>query len=423
MEKSNNSTFCIIPFIQMATNVRGECRLCCESLVGIFKKNGEKYKLGVDKAQDIWHSSRYQEVRQKMLNGEKLPECRNCYDQESRGVTSKRLGDNNAYREYVDLVQKEKKFFTQPIFLDLRLGNKCNLKCRMCHPGSSSLMEKEVQHKWSRDSSYFSYYGENTHRANQSWYDSNQFKQDMEKLLSQLKRAYFAGGEPTINSEFYRFLNACIEGGHSKNIRLGFITNFFRVKDNLFDLFNHFKEVSLVLSIDAIGRRIEYIRHPLKWETMEKNISKLFPLKPNVTTSINCTVSVMNLFYLDELFDYIISLRKKHCEEIEVFLYPLYDPEHLKICILPLHMKHLAAQKVKNIFEKDLSTHDRKQLEGILNFLFSEPENPKQLSVFKEYTLELDHLRNENFSETFEELKELIEPNRRSGGRQQPLLT
>ena len=409
MEKSNNSTFCILPFIHLSANARGECRLCCESPAGILKKNSEKYKLGVDKIQDIWNSPHYQKVRQKMLAGEKPSECRNCYDQEKRGAISKRLRDNNLYSQHIDSVQRENFVFNQPVFLDLRFGNKCNLKCRMCHPVSSSFIAKEVHGKWSRDSSYFSYYEGNSHNLNQPWYDSNRFKQDIEKLLPQLERVYFAGGEPTINPEFYRFLKTCVEKDYAKNITLSVNTNFFRVKDEFFDFLGHFKKAVITLSIDAIGRRAEYIRHPSRWEAVEKNILKLLSSKTNIIVSINCVVSIMNLFYLDDLFDYIISLRKRYCKEIDVLLDPLYDPEHLKICILPLHMKHLAAQKIKKIFEKDLSQYDRTCLESILKFLFSEPENPKKLSVFKEYTLELDHLRNENFSETFGELRELVE--------------
>ncbi len=408
METNENSTFCVLPFIHLSTNVRGKCRLCCESFIEISKENGEKFQVGRDKIQDIWSSSHYQKVRQKMLKGEKLPECRTCYDQEKRGGISKRLRDNHTYKQYVESIQKEKLPLPQPVLLDLRFGNKCNLKCRMCHGQSSSLITDEIQRKWSRTSTYFSYYNHNLNISDQSWYLSDQFKQDLENLLPKVQQVYFSGGEPTINPEFYRFLDLCVKKNYAKNMILVVSTNFFHIKDEFFDFLKPFKKVFLCLSIDAVGDRASYIRHPSRWETVEKNILKLLPLKSNFTVEVCCTVSILNLFYLDEVFDYFISLRKKNHEEILIFLDSIYDPKHLEIGILPLKLKHLALQKIKKILKKDLFPHERKWIQSLINILFSEQENPKQLSVFKEYTLELDSLRNENFSEMFEELRELL---------------
>ena len=361
--------------------------------------------------EDIWFSPTYQLIRQKMIKGETISACRLCDNKESIGGISKRLRENEKYKEQVQAVQAEQSPSPLPTYLDLRFGNKCNLKCRMCNPTSSSLIREEVLNKWSRDSAYFKKYSKLalSKPENQQWYQSDSFLENLNKLLPKLERVYFTGGEPTINPEFYHFLNRCTKGDFAKNIELVIITNFTSIKDEFFRALKNFKKVLLLLSIDAIGRRANYIRHPSKWERIEANLLKLFPISPNVIVQVTCTVSVLNIFYLDELFDYFTSFRSKYEQEIPIDINLLYNPHHLKVSILPSYFKDLALEKIKNIIAKyPLLQREERGLEDLTNLLFSEEENTKQLSIFKEYTLELDNIRNENFSGLFGELKELL---------------
>lgn len=124
---------------------------------------------------------------------------------------------------------------------------------------------------------------------------------------------------------------------------------------------------------------------------------------------MNCTVSILNIFYLDELFNYFTFFRSKYEQEIPIDINLLYDPHHLRASILSTHLKNLAAEKIKKLIEKyPLLQREKKDLKILINFLFSEEENTNQLSIFKEYTLDLDNVRNENFSNLFVELNELL---------------
>ena len=73
----------------------------------------------------------------------------------------------------------------------------------------------------------------------------------------------------------------------------------------MLDYWKHFKRVQLNASIDAVGDRDRYILHPSTWEKIEENFDKLNGI-PSVAIQV-CTVSVLNVCALSELFDWIRS--------------------------------------------------------------------------------------------------------------------
>ena len=77
-------------------------------------------------------------LEDKMLNGERVSECETCYKNESTHGSSTRTWRNAKYFEQHNDLQEQsiKK-------VDLKLGNKCNLKCKMCFPYASSELWKE----------------------------------------------------------------------------------------------------------------------------------------------------------------------------------------------------------------------------------------------------------------------------------------
>ena len=78
----NSETFCLLPFIHMATKTDGDMKLCCRSWpVGNINETTMK---------ELWNSDKYKEVRRMMLNGERPKECDACWRQEDIGVRSMR---------------------------------------------------------------------------------------------------------------------------------------------------------------------------------------------------------------------------------------------------------------------------------------------------------------------------------------------
>ena len=88
---------------------------------------------------DKWFDGKYlTNVRKAMMEGKKLKECDFCYKAEALHGSSPRMGINQRY--FAHNTDPEQKSIKK---IDMKLGNKCNLKCKMCFPYASSELWKE----------------------------------------------------------------------------------------------------------------------------------------------------------------------------------------------------------------------------------------------------------------------------------------
>ena len=103
---------------------------------------GNKLELSTANFGDIQNSNHMRELRQQFLAGEKPQTCRKCWNEERSNRTSKRMHTLNRLKHV--LPEGEWTADAKPLmFLDLKLGNICNLKCRICGSWSSSQFAAE----------------------------------------------------------------------------------------------------------------------------------------------------------------------------------------------------------------------------------------------------------------------------------------
>ena len=142
MKEAYDKFFCILPFIHFATSVNGEVRLCCKVPVSeSIKIDNNKATLATHSIEDFWYSDYMNNVREQMILGQPVKDCKQCYYEDSINLKSKRLNENEYYSDRYGKEGLAKKISLKPnmpIYLDLRLGNLCNLKCRMCSTQYSS---------------------------------------------------------------------------------------------------------------------------------------------------------------------------------------------------------------------------------------------------------------------------------------------
>lgn len=95
----------------------------------------------------IINTSKMKEMRRQMLLGEKPKICSRCYELEDDGLQSHRQGSNHILRNEVEnsinTTKQDGEIFVDVVSMDFRLGNNCNLRCRMCSPFSSKLLIPE----------------------------------------------------------------------------------------------------------------------------------------------------------------------------------------------------------------------------------------------------------------------------------------
>jgi len=63
-------TFCVLPFMHLATNASGKYRVCCNSTPGenhIVDQDGNVMKLDEHDIEDVWNTEFYQTIRKQLV--------------------------------------------------------------------------------------------------------------------------------------------------------------------------------------------------------------------------------------------------------------------------------------------------------------------------------------------------------------------
>ena len=379
-----SKTFCILPWMHLATNASGNLRVCCNSTPGqnfITKEDGTPYKLHKDNLQEAWNSEVYETIRKQMLNGERPEMCTRCFREEDAGVKSARQAWNEKWKQEVEYTI-DAPFDIK--YVDLRLGNLCNLKCRMCNPYASNQWVKE----WAlvEDALEPSEY---ERLSKMTWPEHEKTWENLFSIADTVDEIYLTGGEPTIIQEQHRLLDYFIDKGTAYKIKLKYNTNLTNVPKHLIDKWTKFKKVQLNCSIDAVGELDRYIRYPSNWNKIQENFDIVRKLE-NVYIEIHCTVQMYNILRLHEFLDWAEPYGHK------IYLNILNHPEYLNIRVLNNDLK----QTVKETLSK--YKHIPK-VQGVIDYMLAEDWNSLYLK-FKEYTDKLDLSRNEKLEKIIPEL-------------------
>ena len=258
-DKINN--ICVAPFVHMYIHSNEGERICCMSTEETYVDNTTELNL-----EKRWTSSYYKDIRTKFLNNEQPDICDKCFSLERTGGTSDRMRFNNLYLE--DLIPNVDtgNQYNTPFDLDIRPGNLCNLRCRMCGPVSSSQLQKEAQ----ENKSLYEIIGSGEITSSDVLsreYNINYILENAE----QSKRIKFLGGEPTIMPEVDKILDILIERELFET-PLHFTTNCTNGNKRFIDKIQKFKNVSFNYSVDGVGKVVEYIRDPVKFNSINTNI-------------------------------------------------------------------------------------------------------------------------------------------------------
>ena len=426
-----SKTFCILPFIHMATRPNGDVRLCCTSNasgaglidtknIGLVTNDGIKMNLRDHTIEEVWNSEFMKSTRLTLLNNNIPDSCQKCFTEESKGIKSKRYWEHEVWGQRLNIDERVGMMSpdgTMPVdipYFDLRLGNLCNLKCIMCSPHDSSSWIKDWKLQtpqytneilkedqlWDRTMDY-------------TWYQKGSFIESMKHQVQNIKELYFAGGEPLLIPEHYNILPWLVDSGHSKDVILRYNSNGTQLSDDLLELWNHFKLVKFNLSVDAYGDKNDYIRYPSQWATITENLHKLDNTPDNIVVNMACAVQAMNVLYLDELVDWKMSQNFKKINTKEygaglIGLHLVYLPSYMNVRVLPHELKLEASKKIHNLIEKyssqsfDNDPYGKQRWLGLIEYMREDWSN--KLPALKEYLEVTDRTRNTNYTQTFKDL-------------------
>lgn len=361
-------TLCPIPWTTMEVRENGDIFPCCmcDQSASVGSIN--------DGLQETFKNNKMDQLRQEFLIGNKPTGCSSCWSREEQGLVTNRIRHRNYLLKDLLIRGLDIPTIKQ---LDLKFGKTCNFKCRICSPGSSSLFAEEnakfkkinfvIEKNWSKDTGHLS---------------------KIIELLPNLDNIDMYGGEPFLLKDFAKVLEIAIDQGYAKDIRLHYNTNGSIYPKELIKYWPSFREVDIHFSIDVLGPKFALERGNT-WEEVESNILKIKNLNlPNLKLAVMPAVSIMNIYYLDEVLDWAnghnFTINPQH----------VITPSAFSLSQLTREAKDLIIEKFKN--------HPWPEMKKILETIQQTPDSDGVEFVKK--TQHFDKLRNENFSETHPEI-------------------
>jgi sulfatase maturation enzyme AslB (radical SAM superfamily) len=375
--------------------------------------------VGVNESLDtFWNSDYMKQSRIKAINGEEIKGCEECYRSEKNGGTSLRrdlvdIYENN--KDYLDSVKMAQEFNghldKSPTAVELRVGNLCNLKCRMCQPQDSDLINKEYKELISLDSSLSNILPIVDFEIND---DLTNYIKGIRDNASTIKVIRFSGGEPLINKSFYELLDYLIEGDYAKNIEFRLNTNLTKMKEETLEKLSKFKHVTIDFSIDGLESVYEYIRYPMVWGITKNKIEMTYNFMVNhgnISMNANFTVQIYNVFNMFDLIDFFLS------KSILPILHILQNPSYLNVRNMTDNLKKDLTIKIdETLDEIDSKGYPNKfQVNWVIERLIaiknqlSLDGNDYQVELFKKFTMTLDVKRNQNISTMIPEISKYYE--------------
>ncbi len=390
-EKNRSDTFCVAPWVQVATNSSGYFRVCCHSISGknlIRDEGGQALRVDQHGIEEAWHAESYRSIRTQFLAGLRPEMCSRCFKEEDAGIKSARQKWN---ARWTSLHEQETLPPLDIRYVDLRLGNLCNLRCRMCNPYSSSQWVDE----WNQVVGLAQLVPpqaltqeEHTRLKKLNWSENDKTWQHLEKIISTVEEVYLTGGEPFLSEQQVLLLRKMIEEGCSDRISIKYNTNLTVLPEKVVELWKFFRKVQVNVSVDGISRLNEYIRHPTKWSIFEKNFRRICDLRDSgmrLDIGVHTTVQTYNILRLDEIISYFYPIVGS-----QLYFNILNHPHCLNIRCLPAELKNLALERLSSLRDLD-------SVNTVIAYLdIEEVEQKIHFEEFIQYTKKLDEIRGQN---------------------------
>lgn len=416
MSELRSNTICALPWKHLATHPDGGVTPCCisdhsggvnrarnyseDGADYIDKKRVHVLSLNDSTISEVVNCDYFKEIRLQMLQDEKPYACRRCYEEEDAGHRSKRIAETELLeftKDAANLVTDVDGSITPDLeFIELRLGNICNLKCKSCNPGSSS--------KWVSDYSAvqvtFPFVTKFPAKLNASWTESDAFWTDLFTCSKNTKLIYVNGGEPTLVEKQWGYLDSLIAAGQTEKVTLWYNINLTSLPDQLLHRLRQFKNVQITGSVDDIYSRNDYLRTGSKFDVILDNIHRL-KAEPDFKLSLNQTVSWMNALYIAQFAAFADSL------EIPFHLNMVYDPAFLS----PWHLP----KAIKDAIVADTAPVLQSWKQGSLVTALSKESDMSLLLDGMRYNKFLDERQTGNKNKLIDVMPELVEQLKEAG--------
>lgn len=279
-----SNSYCEKAFTHINAHANGHYRLCCYARV---HPELAKYKTQTTPPFEYFLSPEMESIRSDMQSGKRIPGCEFCYEIEDDGLISPRLEINN--NRHFTKVEDHSVSVQVRIF-----GNACNLSCYMCFPYNSTTRNKEIK---TLDTDIFT--------TVESDFYQREIEVSTQDVLDNIDLIDFItiiGGEPFVMRPHWEFLDSIPDSKKSK-IEIRYQTNLYKLhhmKWDIRDYFGKFKKITLFVSADHYGDRLEWIRYPIDADEFENNLMEF----QKHIQEIHLCVSILNAHDTKRIINY-----------------------------------------------------------------------------------------------------------------------
>ena len=415
---------CALLWSHVANEPGGTCRTCCIAKDRIKDKNGNEMNLATSTLTEVLQSEFVKEIRDELREGGEPANCETCWIDERNGKESKRIQYNeywnNFYGDQHTVWEQEP---SKVIDAQLIFDNTCNLKCRSCNTNYSSKWREEAVDRGVP-------FWENDAPINMMDEERSKFWTELDNWTNDILRLEIMGGEPFYMKQFREFARLLIEKKTAQRISLTLSTNgTVANKELLESMATNFKDLAFSVSIDGVEDKFTYLRHPGNWEETKANLDYYYELHNSLypcNVQITHTVTALNIMYLPEFYEYF----KNRWPNFKIWNNIAHYPKWITCAVLPARAK----KEITNKLHRYDFGVNHSEIESLIDYmntpLYSNGESvpgnirsrfdkakllmldnrniEKKYDTFKNQIAGGDIYRQENFTEVFTELHELI---------------
>jgi len=395
--------FCVLPWVSLEASPIGTVRPCCLADDELLDDTGEKFSLLTADFDSIQNSRAMTQLREEFLAGKQPQTCRKCWNEERAGRTSKRMHTLDRMKHMG--ISGEWTADAKPLmFLDLKLGNICNLKCRICGSWSSSQFATEELNHMGADEDRKKSFPYQMLRAG-AWPRENQsFWAEIDACLDHIRYIEFTGGEPFMIAEHFDMLQGIVDRGIAHQVEIHYNTNGTHYPAEAEEIWRHFKTVEVAFSIDDVGERFEYQRTNADWAVVLDNITSFQYLQtqlPNLRLQCCSTVNVFNVRYIDQLANWIVLQKFDF-----VYWNMMHDAWYFSIATLPDSAKAAITDHLRSA---DIPPKYRDEFDRIIDFMNNGASTDGFMTRMK--IADLDRKRSQNLMDVAPELAHILNYN------------
>jgi len=391
MESKINKSFCVQPFVNITTRIKGQNNVCCN-----IKLPDSNIKTETPLA--FFNSDRVKSLKDSFLKGEMRSECRLCQYQESKSASSQRTDYNKYYNiknnqsnEYYEKIIEKIGIskLKNPLYFEFHISNLCNLKCLTCNEVDSSRFHAENKALGISENK----------DANFAELDQTKIEALESAISDDLLFLDIRGGETLMVPEVKKVL-LDVDTQRAEKITLKIQTNGTIMPDKEWTkILQKFKRTKINVSIDAYGDDNHYVRYPSDWN---KILATLEHLKENkIKFLINTVVSNLNIMVLDRLFDWIQENNYPN------YFYLLYGPSIYQPNNLPKELLDIAKKRLQNVKMQFVNDECNQKLSDLIDSCDDQDADGDWDGFCKEIQMRDTHRKN-SITSVMPEIKEYM---------------